>query len=198
MLKRTQSSSPTSAQKRRRHNSSSTDREPPQGLGLAAYSPDRCSSPELGLPPPTPATPATANPVHGTPSRELYSHLRRTDLEELLRARGVTPQHQNRRNKADYLQRLVEFDQENPDSPLSKSLGQFSDTRLTVRELREALKVRGLSVKKGDKRKKEDLLERLREFDRTHQTSVNSGHGEFATSRLRICPLVIPVANMCS
>ena len=112
----------------------------------------RDPSPELGLSTPPPARKST------------YEHLNRSELQQLLRDRGLTPQLHNRRNKHDFVRRLIEFDQQYPSSPLARTTGQFSP-RSTQRELREALKIRGLALGQGTNRKKADLLRRLRESE---------------------------------
>lgn len=117
---------------------------------------DRESSPELGLTTPPPAR------------RTFYESLKRPQLEQLLRDRGVTPQHQNKRNKSDFVQRLLEFDRDHPASPLARSLGRFQQKSLedlTYREIAGALKLRGLKRKSNSLRSKADLLQRLRNFD---------------------------------
>lgn len=128
---------------------------------------NRDPSPELGV-----STPPPAN----TPA---YSNLKRGELEELLRHRGLTPQLHRRRNKQDYVQRLIEFDQQHPSSPFARNTGQFSP-RTTQRELQQALKLRGLSRGRARNRKKSDLLRRLRESEQVHTNEVQTAVGKYA------------------
>ena len=128
---------------------------------------NREPSPELGVSIPPPV------------NRPAYSNLKREELEELLRRRGLTAQLHRRRNKQDYVQRLIEFDQQYPSSPFASNIGRFSP-RTTQRELRQALKLRGLSRGRARNRKKADLLRRLRESEQVHTNEVQTAVGKYA------------------
>ena len=174
--KRTHPGSYETPPTKRRRQEEDLIRESSPELGSAVAPTQREPSPELGLSTPalaprTPARPATS---------DVYTGLKRAQLMELLRARNLTPQYQNKRNKADFIARLIEFDHENPGSPLARNVRDVvvekTPETMNYLELKEALKERGLSWRKsGGERKKEDMLRRVLEWDRVHGRRESGG-----------------------